>query len=275
MSNSAGLLGPLIRFPISMDDFLRIDDCQMCHRPVPWEWIPAVALAGKPLAGTGIWTSQLVAGHCATCAEALEAQHQEQRWARELEERLVTLLGGVRPYREFTFQRYQVTHENRAALARARDFDPFAHSLYLWGPCGVGKTHLAYAAARRCFERTLSVVILPAYQLSRRVRMKDPDQEQASIDHFIGADVLLLDDLGAGTETTFGRQVLQEILDARNYRDQAGLIVTSAYSLDALAQKMGHDAIASRLAGMCQIVEIRGTDYRLKLGALADDQSHD
>jgi chromosomal replication initiation ATPase DnaA len=52
-------------------------------------------------------------------------------------------LGGEKPYREFTFERYKVTPGNRRAYERSKTFDPAAENLYLWGPSGVGKTHLA------------------------------------------------------------------------------------------------------------------------------------
>jgi DNA replication protein DnaC len=39
--------------------------------------------------------------------------------------------------------------------------------------------------------------------------------------------------------------------------------VTSNLTLDAIAEKVG-DRIASRIAGMCKVVEIRGKDRRLK-----------
>jgi DNA replication protein DnaC len=180
-------------------------------------------------------------------------------------------LGGEKPYREFTFERYQISPENRQAYDRAKHFDPAGDNLYLWGPCGVGKTHLACGAARRCFEETLSVRLLPAYQLSRKTRMKEPDQEQTIIDDFNRADVLVLDDLGAGPDTAHSRQILQEILDGRDFHDRVGLIVTSSYSLDALAQKMGHDSIPSRLAGMCHVIQVGGPDGRLTGGLAHED----
>src|SRR5262249_1634563 len=157
------------------------------------------------------------------------------------------------------FERYEVAAGNRLAYERCNSFDP-SKGLYLWGPCGVGKTHLAFAAARRSFDQGHSVALLSAYQISRRVRLRGAEQEQAVIDEWIHTDVLILEDLGTGSDTLYSRQILQEILDGRSFKDRAGLLVTSRSSLGALAQKLADDAIPSRLAGSCAVIEIKGRD---------------
>jgi DNA replication protein DnaC len=193
----------------------------------------------------------------------LDSERKKDKHAITVREELVQLLGGEKPFREFTFERFEIAPENRLAYDLCKNFNPATDNLYLWGPCGVGKTHLAWAVARRCFEESLSVVITPAYQLSRQVRMKDPYQEQAAIEDFVRAEALVIDDLGMGPDTAFTRQILQEILDGRDFHDRAGLVVTSKYSLDELAARLADDAIPSRLAGMCRATHIGGSDHRL------------
>ncbi len=94
--------------------------------------------------------------------------------------------------------------------------------------------------------------------------MKDPAQEQAAIDELVCAEVLVLDDLGMGADSAFSRQILQEILDRRNFNEVGGLLINSKYSLDELAAKLADDSIPSRLAGMCQVIEVKGEDRRFK-----------
>src|SRR5712692_7794574 len=246
-----------------MTAFLKIDTCKSCHRSLPWEWVPAVPLGGKMLAGTGVWRSQLTGGVCSTCLAAREREREQEEHALAIRKELVQLLGAEKPYREFTFERFEITAGNQLAYERSKSFNPAMDNLYLWGPCGVGKTHLAYAIARTCFEQTLSVTILLSSQLSRRVRMKDPETEQAAIDELARVETLVLDDLGTGSDTAFSRQILQEVLDARDFNDRAGLLITSRYSLNALAEKFNDDTIPSRLAGMCRLVAVTGPDRRL------------
>src|SRR6266567_3339423 len=173
-----------------MTAFLKIDDCKSCHRALPWEWTPAVFLGGRSLAGTGVWCSQLTDGVCSGCVSALQARREKERHALGIRKELIQLLGGEKPYREFTFERYQVSPGNQLAYQRSKQFNPALENLYLWGPCGVGKTHLSFASAKRCFEETLSVEILRPGRLSRKVRMKDPTDEQAAIDEIVSVEVL-------------------------------------------------------------------------------------
>ena len=95
--------------------------------------------------------------------------------------------------------------------------------------------------------------------------MKEPQQEQAIVDELVRVEVFVLDDLAMGADTAYSRQVLQEILDGRDFLDRAGLLITSKYSLAGLAAKLNDDSIPSRLAGMCSLVEIRGPDVRLTI----------
>jgi DNA replication protein DnaC len=246
-----------------MTAFLKIDRCTNCHQDRPWEWVPPLFLIGRVLAGTAVWRSQLLDGICAGCREAMSKKLYAEKLARSQHLALARLMGGERPYQECTFERYVVSPENRVAFEIAQRFSALRDNLFLWGPCGVGKTHLALALARRSFERRFSVEILKSPQLVRRMRMKEPDAEQAVIDRLANVGVLVLDDLGMGTDSAYSRQVLQEILDARNCHDRGGLVITSKYSFSMLADRMQDDTIPSRLAGMCQSVAMTGKDWRL------------
>jgi len=248
-----------------MTAFLKIEECKLCHRDIPWEWVPAILLGGKSLAGTGVWRSHLVGGQCPTCFAATEIKRKKDDEAQDLREAVIRLLGGEKPYRRFTFEGFQATPGNRLAFEKAKQFNSQSDNVYFWGSCGVGKTHLAYAIARQSFDQKQRVTILFAPQLTRKLRMKDPDTEQQSIDHFIRMDTLVIDDLGMGNETPYARQILQEILDGRDFRDRNGLVVTSKYSLTGLAQKLNDDTIPSRLAGICRVIELKGLDHRLVL----------
>lgn len=239
-----------------MTAFLKIDRCAGCGRDFPWEWVPPIAVAGKALAGTGVWRSGLVGGLCGDCsdARAQEARHIVSRVRQHA--RLVSLLGGPRPEREFRLERFDGSGGNDGALERARKFDSERDNLYLFGPCGSGKTHLACAIAGRAFQAGRSAVVTTPARLVRSVRMKPPEEEQRAIDVAAGAQVLVLDGFRSG-ESPFARQLLEEILDARYYRDTGGLVVTARCPLVQLMRIAPDDGVVARLARMCQAVELR------------------
>ena len=217
----------------------------------------------------------MIEGLCLSCHAEAERKAEEARRRLALRLRLIALGGGEKPYREFRFETYQVTPDNQSAFVRAKNFNPNRDNLYLWGPCGVGKTHLAFAIVRRSCEAGYTVEFLKPPQLMRKVRRKDPDEEQHAIDRFVRADVFALDDLGIGQETAYARQIFQEILDGRHYAYRAGLVVTSKFSPGDLARKLDDDTTVSRLAGMCQVVEVRGKDHRLTAQLTAADPARD
>src|SRR5437762_13910796 len=99
-----------------MTAFLKIDRCTVCQQETPCEWLPPVSLAGKPLPGTGVWRSQLVEGQCPRCLAENESKKRREQQAQTVREGLVQLLGDEKPYREFTFERFQITSGNRLAF---------------------------------------------------------------------------------------------------------------------------------------------------------------
>jgi DNA replication protein DnaC len=240
-----------------MTAFLKLDRCRSCLQDMTWEWVPPIHVHEKPLPGTGVWRSRLIDGLCPQCFESVEIARQVQRRNDHQRETLIKLLGGPKPYREFTFARYQVTTGNQAAFERAKRFDPATSNLYFWCAGRLGKTHLALAILRYWFEQGRSVVWSTPARLIRRLRMKPPDEEQQVIDACVLAEVFLLDDFGSGVETAYARQILQEILDGRDFQDRGGLMITSRSAPGRLARSRADDAISSRVTSLCESVEIK------------------
>jgi DNA replication protein DnaC len=195
---------------------------------------------------------------CPLCNEkaAEEAEREERRVGR-----LMAACGGARAYRLYTRGALKVGPGNRAAVAAVEAFHPDSDNLLLWGPCGTGKSHLASILGR---EFVGSVIFTEPAPLLRSLRGLTPAQEQARIDELVTVPVLILDDLGIEKDTEFAISTISEIVSHRLKADRNGLVVTSNLSLEALAAKLKDDRLTSRLAGMCQVIEISGEDYRLK-----------
>lgn len=185
---------------------------------------------------------------CPDCEAATKAQNE----ARD-REKDIKRLGGIKAYEMFTLALY----DNKKAIDLCSGFP--TSNLFLWGPAGTGKTHLATAIIRSYSQGR---VIKPQY-INRKCRgKKDGEEEQASIDKFIYWPYLVIDELGVGSKTDFNFSTLYEIVEGRDMNRVNGLIVTSNLSLSALAERLGDDRIPSRLNGMCKIIEISGIDRR-------------
>ena len=191
---------------------------------------------------------------CISCALAKAEEAEAILKTRELD---IARLGGLLAYEDFTLARY----DNEKAI-RACDGFPDCN-LYIYGPAGTGKTHLATGVAR---QLPGSSVLKPQriYRIVRGNGRQSAEDEQASINRLVRQPILVIDDLGVDKRTDYSVSTLYEIIDGRIMAKKKGLIVTSNLSLDALAERLGDDRIASRLAGACRIVEISGADRRIK-----------
>jgi len=74
---------------------------------------------------------------------------------------------------------------------------------------------------------------------------------------------LCIDDLGAERLTDWTRQITYSIINTRE-QQELPLLITSNYSLEELSEYIDH-RIASRIMGICEILEIKGEDVRLEL----------
>lgn len=93
--------------------------------------------------------------------------------------------------------------------------------------------------------------------------MRDPREEELEIMRLASVPVLVVDDLGVQKDSEHALTVLYEIFDRRDMDLRHGLIITSNLSMKDMAAKMGDDRIPSRIAGMCDVIELKGKDRRI------------
>lgn len=136
--------------------------------------------------------------------------------------------------------------------------------LFLHGPPGTGKTHLAVALLKQV-KRTQGDRFITVASLLMELRNSFRDgaakSEMEIIDHYSSANIVVLDDLGVEKSSEFTIQSLYIIIDKR-YSEMRPTIITSNLTLEEVAEKVG-DRIASRIAGMCRVIELKGRDRRL------------
>jgi DNA replication protein DnaC len=143
----------------------------------------------------------------------------------------VRRLSNLDGYTQHSFEDFEVVPGAEAAYNAAREYARNPEGwLYLRGGVGVGKTHLAVAAALEIRERTGSVLFAVVPDLLDHLRTTfDPSQGVAYDDRFNairGAFLLVLDDLGTENTTPWAREKLYQIFNHR-YVERLPTIVTS------------------------------------------------
>ena len=137
--------------------------------------------------------------------------------------------------------------------------------LSLHGPYGVGKTHLAVAAAGERENRGDEVFFATVADLLDYLRATfAPDSavnHDDLLDRIRNADVLVLDDMGAERSTPFAEDKLFQIVGYR-YEERLPTIITTSQQIEAIAS--ARPRIASRLQDPLVVTEMpmEAPDYR-------------
>lgn len=152
-------------------------------------------------------------------------------------------------------QQRQALREVRQHLQRYAD-DPTG-GIYLAGPPGAGKSHLAAALALAVAARGRAVSYASVPELLAFVRSGFGDSTADDrVRALAGVYLLVLDDLGAGKQSEWALDVLFRIVNER-WREERPTVVTSNLPLGEQEERIG-----SRLAQMCQVIALRVGDYR-------------
>jgi len=172
-------------------------------------------------------------------------------------------------YRSCSFESFEKTTKDqrrafRAAEGWAKNPDT---SLFLCGPCGVGKTHLATAALLAMRAQGYSGRYVSTQELLMECRDSFRHNEglETVLEKYCARGVLLLDDLGAENPTPFARETIGLLID-RAYRDRRSLIITSNYDFEALTERLDARTV-DRLIEICLPIKLTGSSYRQKLAA--------
>ena len=172
-------------------------------------------------------------------------------------------LSNLDAFEHHTFDDFEAVAGTEAAFDAAVEFANEPNGwLYLHGGCGVGKTHLAVAAALHLRKTNPNVLFAVVPDLLDHLRATfDPGRGVAYDDRFNairGAFLLILDDLGTENTTPWAREKLYQLINHR-YNERLPTIITSNQE-----HKMIDERVLSRLLDthLTRDIRIDSLDFR-------------
>lgn len=184
-------------------------------------------------------------------------------------------------YGAATFADFQTDSGNREAYKAAHwitvQQDSAGRGLYFYGPRGTGKTMLASIIANERARKGLPVLFVSVPRLLEDIRRTYNTDGHAAVDRIADAmetPFAIFDDLGAERMTPWVGEQLYSIVNLR-YEARLQTVFTSNYDTDELLMHLTTydngapddivgQRIVSRIVGMCEIVALKGNDWRMK-----------
>ena len=215
-----------------------------------------------------------------------EKKEEIKRYMQRVE--LIRNSGMSARFRNRTFDTFQTTDENRRTLrvckAYADSFkdkqpennpEPGRNGLFITGPKGTGKTHLASAIANQLLYEGVPVICMTMIDLLDRIkqtfeRYGNAGSESRILRDYKEVPLLIIDDMGKEPATEWAVSKIYAIINAR-YEAYMPTIITTNYNDSELVRRLTPkesndqttaDATVDRLREMCAGVITSGDSWR-------------
>jgi len=204
---------------------------------------------------------------CDACAEKerlkIEAEEVEYQKTRA-RERYMESSGLKARHLKMEFDSFKPKNDSqKKALETLREWKGDC-GIFISGPVGTGKTHLAVALLKKAIQNCRKAEIVTGVSLLYEIKATFDDKRINAddvISEYSQLPLLVIDDLGAEKSTDWAKEILYLIIDNR-YSDMLPTIVTSNLTPKELAEKLD-DRLVSRLMEDTLIIKIEGKDHRI------------
>jgi DNA replication protein DnaC len=167
-----------------------------------------------------------------------------------------------------------ITAKRIKALASCR-FIERGEGVFLIGPTGTGKTHLAKALAHQACRMMFSVAFYSFHQLFADLAAADlQNRLHVVLKRLLRIDLLVIDDFGFKTIDQPSTERLYALVDGR-FRSKSLILTSNRAMADwpgLFPDPVMANAILDRLAHTSHQIIIKGQSYRKKLTVKTDDE---
>lgn len=238
----------------SADDYLNADGllmCGICHTP-------------KQTKITVLGQERTVFCVC-KCKQEAQQQEEEAQKRKEAKERIEAMRKkglSESQYLNCTFDLDDGADQAASQTCRnyVKEWEQIKDmnaGLLLLGDVGGGKTFLASCIANALIDQGVAVMMTTIPRLTAAMS-KDFGSERINVLNKISdAPLLILDDVGTERNTTYGNELMYEIINTR-YKAQRPLIITTNLTMTALKnpEDITYKRIYDRITEMCTPVKV-------------------
>lgn len=228
--------------------------------------------------------------------EAKEKAEREAKEAEEMRLRVRRIIGDSGMNARFlrrTFDTFQPTRDSQKAFRVCKTYadafreklpknnpEPGRNGLFITGPKGTGKTHLAAAIANQLMQQGTAVICMTMIDLLDRIKQTYEQSRQyggetsegSVLSTYKTVPLLVIDDMGKEPATEWAVSKVYAIINAR-YEAYMPTIITTNYSDADLVRRLTPkdsgdpttaDATIDRLREMCAAIVTTGESWRSK-----------
>lgn len=228
--------------------------------------------------------------------EAKEKAEREAKEAEEMRRRVRRIIGDSGMNARFlrrTFDTFQPTRDNQKACRVCKTYadtfreklpknnpEPGRNGLFITGPKGTGKTHLAAAIANQLMQQGTAVICMTMIDLLDRIKQTYEQSRQYGgetsegnvLSTYKTVPLLVIDDMGKEPATEWAVSKIYAIINAR-YEAYMPTIITTNYSDAELIRRLTPkdsgdpttaDATIDRLREMCAAIVTTGESWRAR-----------